>query len=169
MNELKLPNPDTHCLDDEGGRPIDVWSYSPELVRQIIEADRAQQAARHSEELAQQAQKTDVHALFWAMRSKILKLPRYSFLLNNGGGVSKVADRYGRWIEKDSAAELCEVEHVDALLEAADEIETHERKPMTPQQILDLIPDDNTENDIGEWIVLVVRGVEKFHDIKETT
>lgn len=44
-----------------------------------------------------------------------------------------------------------------------------ERKPMTPQQILDLIPDDNTENDIGEWIVLVVRGVEKFHDIKETT
>ena len=33
MNELKLPEPDTHCLDDEGGRPIDVWSYSPELNR----------------------------------------------------------------------------------------------------------------------------------------
>lgn len=43
MNELKLPEPDTHCLDDEGGRPIDVWSYSPEMVRQIIAADRAQQ------------------------------------------------------------------------------------------------------------------------------
>ena len=42
MNELKLPEPDTHCLDDEGGRPIDVWSYSPEMVRQIIAADRAQ-------------------------------------------------------------------------------------------------------------------------------
>ena len=51
MTELKLPEPDTHCLDDEGGRPIDVWSYSPELVRQIIEADRAQQSARHAEEL----------------------------------------------------------------------------------------------------------------------
>jgi len=36
MNELKLPEPDTHCLDDEGGRPIDVWSYSPELVRQTV-------------------------------------------------------------------------------------------------------------------------------------
>jgi len=41
MNELKLPEPDTHCLDDEGGRPIDVWSYSPDLVREIIAADRA--------------------------------------------------------------------------------------------------------------------------------
>lgn len=41
MNELKLPEPDTHCLDDEGGRPIDVWSYSPELVRLIVAADRA--------------------------------------------------------------------------------------------------------------------------------
>jgi hypothetical protein len=51
MNELKLPEPDTHCLDDEGGRPIDVWSYSPEMVRQIIAADRAQQSARHREEL----------------------------------------------------------------------------------------------------------------------
>jgi len=51
MNELKLPEPDTHCLDDEGGRPIDVWSYSPELVRQIVAADRAQKSARHREEL----------------------------------------------------------------------------------------------------------------------
>jgi len=51
MNELKLPEPDTHCLDDEGGRPIDVWSYSPELVRQIVAADRAQKSARHLEEL----------------------------------------------------------------------------------------------------------------------
>lgn len=40
MNEIKLPEPDTHCWDDDSSK--DVWSYSPELVRQIIEADRAQ-------------------------------------------------------------------------------------------------------------------------------
>lgn len=61
----------------------------------------------------------DVYALFWAMRAKILKLPRYSFLLGNGGGVCKVADRYGKWIEADSAAGLCEVESVDALIQKA--------------------------------------------------
>ena len=38
--EIKLPDPDTHCWDDDSSK--DVWSYSPELVRQIIEADRAQ-------------------------------------------------------------------------------------------------------------------------------
>lgn len=40
--EIKLPDPDTHCWDDEAKSLRDVWSYSPELVRQIIEADRAQ-------------------------------------------------------------------------------------------------------------------------------
>jgi hypothetical protein len=38
--EIKLPDPDTHCCDDDSSK--DVWSYSPELVRQIIKADRAQ-------------------------------------------------------------------------------------------------------------------------------
>lgn len=50
MNELKLPEPDTHCLDDEGGRPIDVWSYSPELVRQIVAADRALRESSYTEQ-----------------------------------------------------------------------------------------------------------------------
>ncbi len=40
--EIKLPDPDTHCFDDDSQPPKDVWSYSAELVRQIIEADRAQ-------------------------------------------------------------------------------------------------------------------------------
>ena len=40
MKENKLPDPDTHCCDDDSSK--DVWSYSPELVRQIIKADRAQ-------------------------------------------------------------------------------------------------------------------------------
>lgn len=41
MNEITLPDPDTHCLDEDFHPPKDVWSYSPGLVRQIIEADRA--------------------------------------------------------------------------------------------------------------------------------
>ena len=40
--EITLPKPDTHCFDDDAHPPVDVWSYSPELVRQIIESDRAQ-------------------------------------------------------------------------------------------------------------------------------
>ncbi len=39
---IKLPIPDTHCFDEDTTPPADVWSYSPDLVRQIIEADRAQ-------------------------------------------------------------------------------------------------------------------------------
>lgn len=42
MTTIKLPKPDTHCFDDDSSPPKDVWSYSPELVRQIIELDRAQ-------------------------------------------------------------------------------------------------------------------------------
>ena len=38
--EIKLPDPDTHCWDDDSSKHV--WSYSPDLVRQIIEADRAQ-------------------------------------------------------------------------------------------------------------------------------
>lgn len=41
MTEIKLPDPDTHCYDDDVQPPRDVWSYSADLVRQIIEADRA--------------------------------------------------------------------------------------------------------------------------------
>ena len=63
MNELKLPEPDTHCLDDEGGRPIDVWSYSPELVRLIVAADRAlrEQAQPERKPLSE----TDLLGLRW--------------------------------------------------------------------------------------------------------
>lgn len=43
MKKIKLPDPDTHCWDDDLQPPRDVWSYSADLVRQIVEADRAQQ------------------------------------------------------------------------------------------------------------------------------
>jgi len=58
-------------------------------------------------------------ALFWQLRAKILKLPRYSFLSPQGGGVVRVPDSCGRWIEVYDAAGLCEVEEIDAMLAAA--------------------------------------------------
>ena len=47
--KLTLPDPDTHCLDDDAHPPVDVWSYSPGLVRQIIESDRTQRGEPASE------------------------------------------------------------------------------------------------------------------------
>ena len=32
MNLPPLPAPDTHCLDDEGGPPVDVWSHSADQM-----------------------------------------------------------------------------------------------------------------------------------------
>jgi hypothetical protein len=63
----------------------------------------------------------DAHALFWELRSKILDLPRYSFMLNKNGGVGKVADICGNWIDVYDAAGLCEYESVDAMIAAMKE------------------------------------------------
>lgn len=42
MTEPKMPEPDTHCFDDDTGR--DVWSHSPAQVRayaaRAVEAER---------------------------------------------------------------------------------------------------------------------------------
>jgi len=100
-----------------------------DFARAVIAADRERQDALHREELAayelmvsnlRAAQGgPDIRALFWQLRSKLFKLPRYSFLSPQGGGVVKVPDNCGKWIEVDDAAGLCEVEEVDALIAAA--------------------------------------------------
>jgi len=46
----ELPSPDTHCFDEDTKR--DVWSYSPELVRTMLEAATAD-AARKCVELCE--------------------------------------------------------------------------------------------------------------------
>lgn len=53
-----------------------------------------------------------------ALRKAMCALPRYSFLLNSGGGVSRVEDISGRWIEWDEAHKLFDLEMVDCLLAA---------------------------------------------------
>lgn len=51
-----------------------------------------------------------------ALRKALCALPRYSFLLNAGGGVSRVEDQSGRWVELDKAHKLFDPEKVDWLI-----------------------------------------------------
>lgn len=53
---------------------------------------------------------------FEAVRRVFCKLPRYSFLLGNDGGVHRVADRYGRWLDFQSVHELFDPVVVDSAL-----------------------------------------------------
>jgi hypothetical protein len=54
-----------------------------------------------------------------ALRKAMCSLPRYSFVLNSGGGVSRVKDRTGRWIEWDEAHKLFDPDVVDYLITKA--------------------------------------------------
>lgn len=51
-----------------------------------------------------------------ALRQAISALPRYSFHTDGKGGVVKVPDRCGRWIEWDAVHELCDPVMVDAAI-----------------------------------------------------
>lgn len=62
------------------------------------------------------ADKRDYDEAVEALRKEMCALPRYSFLLNSGGGVSRVEDRSGRWIEWDEAHKLFDPEVVDWLI-----------------------------------------------------
>lgn len=54
-----------------------------------------------------------------SVRKAMCALPRYSFLLNSSGGVSRVEDCAGRWIEWDEAHKLFDPEMVAWLLSKA--------------------------------------------------
>lgn len=51
-----------------------------------------------------------------ALRQGLNALPRFSFFLNESGGVVRVPDRSGRWIDWNSAHELFDTEMVDGLI-----------------------------------------------------
>ena len=51
-----------------------------------------------------------------AMRQGLNALPRFSFVRDESGGVVRVPDRYGRWIDWNSAHELFDTEMVDGLI-----------------------------------------------------
>lgn len=51
-----------------------------------------------------------------ALRKAICALPRYSFILNSCGGVSRTTDSSGRWIEWAEVHKLFDPEVVDTLV-----------------------------------------------------
>lgn len=51
-----------------------------------------------------------------ALRQAFCSLPRYSFHIDDHGGVRKVPDRSGNWVEFQSAHELFDHETVDAAI-----------------------------------------------------
>lgn len=55
---------------------------------------------------------------FEAVRLQLCRLERYSFLLDDNGGVRRVRDRVGNWIEFDAAHELFDPVAVDAAIAA---------------------------------------------------
>lgn len=60
-------------------------------------------------------EKQEYDAVVEALRKAMCALPRYSFLLNDGG-VCRVEDSSGRWIELTEAHKLFDPEVVDWLL-----------------------------------------------------
>lgn len=42
-------------------------------------------------------------------RTKFNELPKYSFLISPAGGVQRVVDRCGNWIDRDHAAAIVEI------------------------------------------------------------
>lgn len=51
-----------------------------------------------------------------ALRHRVNELPRYSFWVGERGGVTKVADPHGRWIEWDAMHQLFDPDVVDAAI-----------------------------------------------------
>lgn len=62
------------------------------------------------------ADKRDYDEAVEALRKAMCALPRYSFLLNSGGGVIRSDDHSGRWIEWAEVHKLFDPEVVDALV-----------------------------------------------------
>lgn len=60
--------------------------------------------------------KQDYDEVVEILRKAVCALPRHSFLLNSGGGVSRVESRSGRWIDWEEVHKLFDPEMVDWLI-----------------------------------------------------
>ncbi|WP_223306440.1 hypothetical protein [Achromobacter insolitus] len=67
---------------------------------------------------ARRDEQTDRDAAFEAVRKRLCALPRYSFWIGDHGGVKRVEDRSGAWIDFDAAHELFDPVSVDAAIAA---------------------------------------------------
>lgn len=95
---------------------------------------------------------------FEAVRKQLNSLPRYSFQLNSGGGVSRVPDRYGAWIEWQAAHELFDPVAVDAAIEK----ETPPRTPLLDHEIVTMYAESPSSD--AEMIEFA-RAIERAHGI----
>jgi hypothetical protein len=121
--------------DRQDPSPSEYWNKGYEAARAWVKMQ-----LECAPQPADQPAAPDVHAQFWGLRSKILALPRYSFLLNKRGGVEKVADSCGEWIDVYAAAWLCEDVRVDAMIAAAPqpaqpELPDAEIRPLIPKDM----------------------------------
>lgn len=62
--------------------------------------------------------RADRDAAFEAVRKRLCALPRYSFWIGDHGGLKRVEDRSGSWIDVDAAHELFDPVAVDAAISA---------------------------------------------------
>jgi hypothetical protein len=97
-----------------------------------------------------------------ALRRAVIKLPCYSFLSPKEGGVVRVDDACGRWIERDEVIELFESEKSDALIAslsaspAGNKVEG-ERVTLRASDLLsiiDFIAPDRTEDELETEVAI---------------
>ena len=62
--------------------------------------------------------RADRDAAFEAVRKRLCALPRYSFWIGDHGGVKRIEDRSGSWVDVDAAHELFDPIAVDAAIAA---------------------------------------------------
>lgn len=62
------------------------------------------------------ATQADRDAAFEAVRKSLCALPRYSFWIGPRGGVRRIQDRTGNWIDFDAAHELFDPVNIDAAI-----------------------------------------------------
>ena len=94
--------------------PLEVFVYENEPAGDDADAWRDQLSAA----LASAPDADARDAAFEAVRLEICKLPRYSFFLNQSGGVQRVNDRSGNWVEFDAVHQLFDPVEVDAAIAA---------------------------------------------------
>jgi hypothetical protein len=106
--DKELSDYEDYCTTEEAAKKLESkgWKIKPLYTR-------SSPSTEDSPELVQWQEY--VGTLRFALRKAIRGLPRFSFLSPQVGGVVRVPDSCGRWIERDSVTALFEPEMLDLL------------------------------------------------------
>lgn len=114
MPETSPPAPGRKCATCRGAFSGMSWdTLCPSCWEAQLRNESAARRALASNAAEASPERNDA---FEAMRKKLCALPRYSFLIAPRGGVKKIEDRSGRWIDFDAAHELFDPVCVDAAI-----------------------------------------------------